>query len=241
MSSRGRDPPIDFVTLAELLTTLGSPVRLQLLQALRFPHTLGELEIRPHRTSRDARPDRTVARQTVQGHLDRLVEKGLVRVDEVQRSGRTIPSYTVAPARVYALVEDLRALTTMYAGRGVGADPTGTLDETPDADDVKGPRLVLVHGVYEGKAFLLERLTRGDEGWTIGRRKGLPITLDYDPYVSMEHAIITEKRGRFTVTDLGSKNGISINWRLVPLRGSRVLGAGDVIGVGRSFLSFIPD
>lgn len=236
-----RDPPVDYVTLADFLTTLGSPVRLELLRRLRFPHTLGEIRIQPHRMQSGASPDRALARQTVQGHLDKLVETGLVHRREAERNGRIVPEYIVNPSRLYALMEELRSLSTMYAGRGLAGDATGTVGEPVTSEDATGPRLVLVHGVYEGKPFPLDRAHCVDGAWTIGRRQGLQVCLDYDPFVSLENAIVRRKRPGFTVTDLGGKNGTWVNWRRLPSGGSHTLKPGDVIGVGRSLLAFVPD
>ena len=238
--ARADDPPVDYAHLAGLLTTLGSPVRLELLKLLRFSHTLGEIRVRPYRASGEHNPDRIVSRQTVQGHLDKLMEAGLVVATPVERAGRTVPSYRVSSTRVYALMEDLRSLSTLYATRGAGADVTGTVAGAVEAEEMTGPRLILVHGVYEGKAFPLTKETRDGEGWTIGREAHLPVALDYDPYVSVENARIVQVRRRFHVEDLASKNGTLVNWRRLPSGGTRALAAGDIVGVGRSLLAFIP-
>ena len=98
-----------------------------------------------------------------------------------------------------------------------------------------------MHGVYEGKAFALDRASAQDGRWVIGRKRGLAVALDYDPFVSTENAATTHQGGRYAVTDLGSKNGTSVNWTPLPSGGSRVLKPGEVIGVGRSLLSFLPE
>lgn len=240
VAERARETPVDYETVAEFMNALGYPTRLELLDALRFPHTLSEIKLAPRRLQPGDNPERAAARQTVQAHLDKLVDADLVHVDEVELGGRPVNRYVVNPTKLYALIEELRRLSVMYAGRGPAGDATGTLSGGPSAQTVEGPRLTLVHGVYEGKSFPLAP----DEGerWVIGRRRGLAVSLDYDPFVSLENAAIAGKRGVFTITDIaGSKNGTSVNWGVLPPGGSRKLKAGDIIGVGRSLLCFVPE
>lgn len=232
--------PIDHATLAEFLEALAYPMRLQLLEALKFPHTLGELKVSPTRREGGKAVGRPAARQTVQAHLDKLVEADLVRAEEHETGGRRVPRYSVNPLKLYELTEELRRLSTMYAGRGPLGDATGTLAGPSPAAEADGPRLVLVHGVYEGKPFPLDAASARNGQWTIGRRRDLAVSLDYDPFVSLENSVLMERDGRYTVADLGSKNGTSVNWVPLPKGASRALRPGDVIGVGRSLLSFIP-
>lgn len=232
---------MDYATLAEFLGALAYPVRLQLLDALRFPRTLGEIRVAPHRALAGANPDRSLARPTVLGHLEKLVEKELVRVDHVEQGGKAVARYVVNPARLYALMEELRRLSVRHAGRGVAEDATGTVEPFVDVPPPEGPRLMLVHGVYEGKAFPLDASSAANDEWAIGRDRGLPVSLDYDPYVSATNAVVRRHGEGYAVADLGSKNGTSVNWVPLPPHGARLLRAGDVIGVGRSRLSFIPE
>ncbi|MCA1812949.1 MAG: FHA domain-containing protein [Halobacteriales archaeon] len=234
------DRPVDHATLADFLEALAYPMRLELLDKLRFPHTLGELKVSPRRRESGQVPGRPAARQTVQAHLDKLVEADLIKSESVEQGGRKVPQYVVNSLKLYELTEELRRLSTMYAGRGPIGDATGTLAGSSPAAEAEGPRLVLVHGVYEGKAFPLDKASAQGGQWLIGRRRGLPVALDYDPFVSLENTVLTERGGRFAVADLGSKNGTSVNWVPLARGASRALRPGDVIGVGRSLLSFIP-
>lgn len=234
--------PLDYEGLAEYLSALAYPVRLELLDVLRFPHALGEIRLQPRRGKALGTATRPASRQAIHAHLGKLVDADLVRTDEGLLDGRMQVRYSVNPPRLYALTEELRRLSVIHAGRGPAGDATGTLWERDHPDAVRGPRLVLVHGVYEGKAFPLDASTAQDGRWTIGRRRGLGVALDYDPYVSLENAVVTERQGRFTLTDLpASKNGTFVNWALLPRGGSRELKAGDVIGVGRSRLCFVAE
>lgn len=101
-----------------------------------------------------------------------------------------------------------------------------------------GPRLVLVHGVYEGRAYPLTGQTADGGGWLLGRAKDVAVSLDYDPFVSHETARVTREGDRFEITDLGSKNGTWVNWRSLEEGESAERECGDVVGVGRSLLAF---
>jgi DNA-binding transcriptional ArsR family regulator len=234
-----RQGPVDYHSLAEFLTALGYAPRLELLDALRFPHTLAEIRLSPQKLEPGGNPDRPSSKPTIRGHLHKLVEAGLVRVEEVEQQGKLVPSYEANPQKLYALTEDLRRLTTRYGGLGPGKDATGTLAGQAERKEARGPRLVLVHGVYEGKVFPLEEATAQAGAWLVGRREGLAVSLDYDPYVSLENAAITRREGAYRVADLkASKNGTSVNWAPLARGGQRALESGDIIGVGRSMLVF---
>ncbi|MHB8605176.1 MAG: FHA domain-containing protein [Thermoplasmatota archaeon] len=231
--------PVDYATLAELLAALGYSTRLEIVERLRFPHTLGELRIAPARVREGENPDRAVARQTVQAHLEKLVEADLVRMEQVELDGRLTNRYVVNRQRLYALTEDLRRLGVLQATQLPAEDLTVPVGAGASAPDATGPRLTLVHGVYEGKAFALDAKSAADGKWTIGRRVGLPVSLDYDPFVSTENAYVSARDGRFTLTDVReSKNGTMLNWRPLAKGATVPLKACDVIGVGRSLLVF---
>lgn len=227
---------VDYVILADALSALGYPMRLELLDQLRFPHTIGEIRVAPTRQDSDGAPDRAVSRQTVQYHLDKLIEGGFVRESPGEKGGAR---YAVNPQRIYAVIEEMRALSLMFAGRGGGGDATGTMDSASRFEPLSGPRLVLVHGVYEGKQYALDV---AQQAWIIGRKAGLPVSLDYDPFVSLENAVVERAEGGFAVRDLaGSKNGTFVNWTRLGRGASRRLERGDLVGVGRSLLLFRDD
>lgn len=231
--------PVDYDSLADFLSALAYPVRLELLDRLRFPHALGEIKLAPRRGGGAAS---TASRQAIHTHLGKLVDADLVRVEPAPEGGRSLQRYVVNPPKLYALVEELRRLSVMQAGGSGAGDATGTLVEAARAETQRGPRLTLVHGVYEGKVFRLDAQTARDAVWTIGRRRGLPVGLDYDPFVSLEHAVLSQRAGQFAVTDLpGSKNGTFVNWQQLAKGGTRPLKAGDIIGIGRSRLCFVPE
>lgn len=230
-----RQVPLDYASLASYMVALGYPARLELLDLLRFPSTLGAIKLIPHRADA-ARSDRVAARETIRAHLDKLAEVGLVRVERIEEAGQAVNRYAVNLPKLYALLEDLRRLCTLYAAQAP-AEPTGTLVPSAGREQPHGPRLVLVHGVYEGKAFPLDPRATDQKGWVIGRAPGLPVTLDYDPFVSAEHASVSSQGGRYFLTDLEeSKNGTFLNWVPLAKGEAHPIRAGDVIGVGRSLL-----
>lgn len=242
VAPRVRDPvshgPVDDEALAEALTALAYPARLELLDLLRSPKTLGQIRLRPRSGPDGAPEDRPAARPTVLKHLDCLVAARFVDQDTTEQGGRTVPRYEVNATQLYALTEELRRLAVRYAGHGGIGDETGTLGGAQVAEPPRGPRLTLVHGVYEGRAFPLAPGTLQEGGWTLGRARGLPVSLDYDLFVSSKHARIERRDDGFVLHDLGSKNGTRVNWRAMQ-PGDRVpLQPADIIGVGRSALCF---
>ncbi|HLE47820.1 MAG TPA: FHA domain-containing protein, partial [Candidatus Thermoplasmatota archaeon] len=105
-----------------------------------------------------------------------------------------------------------------------------------------GPRLVLVHGLYEGKSYALDPRLAPEGEWRIGRRRGIAVSLDYDPYISLENSVVRRTGDKLTIEDLpGSKNGTSVNWEPLAKGRAHVLKPVDVIGVGRSLLVFAPE
>ena len=236
-----REAPVDYVALGESLATLGYPVRLALLDKLRFPHQLKDIRLPPHRVRRDANPERPVARQTLQTHLKLLRKEGLIHHEVIDDGGKGTGLYVANPSRLYAIAEELRRLSLRYSGTGQDPQQTGTVAAGSGPSVTTGPRLVLVHGVYEGRAFPLTAATSKDGTWTIGRRKDASIPLDYDPFVSTRNTRIEPAGTGFMLRDLPeSKNGTSVNWQPLPRGGTHALRPGDVVGVGRSLLVFVP-
>lgn len=236
MAKAASTPSSGYDGLAVLLGALSYPVRLQLLGLLRFPHTLHDIKLGARRGDAGSAPAATAARQTVHAHLRKLEAAQLVRTESVEIGGRTVRQYSVNAQKVYALVEDLRRLSVLYAGQGNVQDLTGSLPFQPVPTQENGPRLVLAHGVYEGKVFALAGAAK--DNWSIGRGRAAAILLDYDPFVSVEHARIERREDGFYLVDLGSKNGTLVNWRPIPSQGTRRLRSADIIGVGRSMLVF---
>ena len=60
-----------------------------------------------------------------------------------------------------------------------------------------------------------------------------------DPEVSRRHLTLTNKRGRVTVTDLGSTNGTTVNG--LPVTEETLLAPGDVVGLGQVTIVVLPE
>lgn len=252
----------DHRVLAGVLEALSYPLRLELLEALRVPQLASQIRLQPHRHAKGENPARVVSKQAVQAHLDKLLAAGLVDTTEVLHEGHRAIRYQANARQFWAVSEGLRQLSHQYAGGEAVGDETGTVLAHPQAAPQEGPRLVVVHGAYESRSFPLRAgrrpsagraasgdataqqpaapRTPGNEGWVIGRSRKADISLDYDPFVSQQHAVVRSREGgsgAFTLEDL-SKNGTTVNWRPVPRSTAHPLRPGDIVGVGRTLLAF---
>jgi DNA-binding transcriptional ArsR family regulator len=238
--------PIQFDRLEAHLKPIAYASRLELLSLLRFPKSLDEIHLQPGASQAGENPDRPISRQAVQLHLDKLEEAGLVRVSLSERKGRRgVHEYSLDHSRLFAITEELRKMSTMESFARLDPNATEALSETTEPRWPDGPKLVLVHGVNEGRAFPLRPSATGgaSRGWILGRAKDAAVSLDYDPYVSMENSEIVRLPGeQYRILDLrSSKNGTTVNWKRLPAGGQATLRTGDVIGVGRSLLLFRSD
>jgi pSer/pThr/pTyr-binding forkhead associated (FHA) protein len=94
----------------------------------------------------------------------------------------------------------------------------------------------VVRGLTEGRAYPLPLLPGADEvRWVVGRKRGLPIALDYDPFVSLENTLVVRRASGASVTDLPqSRNGTTLNFERLARDVETPVEHGDVIGVGRT-------
>lgn len=232
---------IEYDKLEAYLKTLAYANRLELLSLLRSPKTLDEIHLTPGESQAGENPDRPISRQAVQNHLDKLQEAGLIRVGLTDRKGkRAIYEYTLDHARLFAVTEELRKVSALEPTVTLDPNATEGLPDAPQAPWEEGAKLVLVHGVHEGRAFALKpSKTRPGRGWVLGRAPECAVPLEYDPYVSHENAEIVAVGRQYRLLDLrSSKNGTFLNWRRLPIGGEAPLRSGDVIGLGRSLLLF---
>jgi DNA-binding transcriptional ArsR family regulator len=230
---------VDYDKLEQYLRALSHSRRLELLHLLRMPHALNDIRLGPGKLRAGTHPERAVARQSIQMHLDKLMDIGAVVAREAEGPGRHGKEFVVNPLRVYQITEEFRKVTIATAGAPVGRDATVESAMSSRGEMAPGPKLVLVHGFLEGRAFPLRRsdLEAGG-GWVVGRKAGLPVSLEYDPYVSLVNSEVLLDKGEYFLADLGSsKNGTWLNWK--PVGEQRMpLAPGDVVGVGRSLLVF---
>lgn len=216
--------------LAASFFTLGNPARLALLRQLRTPRAMGEIELR------DGEDGRPLSRQSVREHLDRLLEAGLaVAMEARERDARSPLDYMVDHQGLFALSEEIRALARL---RPALEPPRETVDMEAGARRLPpGPCLVVAKGLEEGVAFRLEG--SGVHEWILGRKRGIAIPLDFDPYISAENSRITWRDGRHALEDLpDSRNGTSLNFERLPKGRAAPLSHGDLVGVGRTLLLY---
>lgn len=230
----------DVVRLAEYLKALGNPNRLELLHALRRPRPVRDIELRPEVVREGENPDRPISHQAVRDHLAKLRSIGVLVVERVERDGNIVDEYVLNHQKLYAIVEELRLLGELRAQveplheDTIGATRQAAAPETP------GPHFLLVRGSGEGRVFPLKKENlSADRGWLVGRKHGLAVSLDYDPFVSSENAELLLNGAGYTLRDLpASRNGTSLNFSALPRGASATLRHGDVVSVGRTHLVF---
>lgn len=213
--------------LAATLDALSNPTRLAILRELRSPSSLGDIRVGE---------GRTISRQAVRQHLDRLLDIGVVATVPAAREDRV--RYVIEHRKLFAIAEEFRGLANLRPAEEVVA---GRTEVVPPAARPKGagaPRLVLVRGLREGTTFLLD--AEGPRDFVIGRRRDADCPLDYDPFVSSQNAVVRrDAEGRFSVRDApGSRNGTTVNFEPLEPGAWRVLQHGDVVGVGHTALVF---
>lgn len=97
----------------------------------------------------------------------------------------------------------------------------------------ESPRLVGVHGVYNGYSFTLSPAFT-----EIGRDIMRGVALPQDHNVSRRHAVLQYADGEFIVTDEGSSNGTYINGVRIPANAPHPLHSGDEVQFGSSRFRF---
>lgn len=221
--------------IEQALKALANVNRLQLLFELQEPKGYADIDLSPSRDDAWGSGERSISRQAIRGHMEPLLDLGLVK--EAPRSGKRGKAFIVDHGELFTLTEQLRQIATVQPKVEVD-DGTMNLETPARAPDVDGPHLVLVRGVEEGRSFPLVDADPGDR-WSIGRTRDAEIALDYDPYVSGDHAHVVRKEdGFFLVDHPDNKNGTFLNWARMTEGGVAPLSPGDVIGVGMSLLVF---
>lgn len=231
MSPTMESPKAEDVPLSDALSALGSPTRLALMRAVRTPRTLREIEL----GSLDGGHERPLARQTVREHLERLIEVGVVSTRPVVREYGDTSEFVVNHQALFGLSEEVRRLARLRPAVEPSVNTVVGGMDRPSA--APRPCLVLVKGLDEGATFDLR--PREPNEWIIGRRRGVAISLDFDPSISSHNSLITWHDGHHEVQDdASSRNGTSVNFCLLQ-KGERVpLRNGDLIGVGRALLLY---
>lgn len=234
---------VDVRRLSQLLEVLANANRLDLLLQLREPRAASEVRLKPAETRPGENPERPISKQAVRVHLAKLAEIGVVVPRKGRRGPVAVEEFLLNQQRLFAIAEEFRKLGSLRSTLPPGSEATmdGALGGPPTPE--AGVHLVLVHGLDEGRSFPLRLSDRAEErGWVIGRRRGVAVSLDYDPFISTENSEVTWEDGHYRLHDLrSSRNGTLLNWRPLPKGGTAELTHGDVIGVGRSLLLFRRD
>ena len=232
---------VDLATLEKILKLLADANRLELLSLLRRPRVIDEIHLTPTVTQRGTTPDRSITRPAVQNHVDRLLDAGILRVHKTRRlGGRPVNEYVLDQAALFMIIEEVRTLARLEAFTPPDMYATQSFEGADGPTWTDGPKLVLVHGVEEGKVFPLRTEASGNgRGLVLGRKPGSAIHLPFDPSVSAENSEVLPGKDGFRLLDLrSSRNGTFLNWSRLPVGGEAALEPGDVIGVGRSLLVF---
>lgn len=225
----------EYEDIAELLDALSHPARIAVLAELRSPRLLSEIEVA--HAPWDAEEARVLARQTIQRHLGKLVDAGLVQSGPTEREFGETTQYIVDHQALFALAEEIRELARLTPEQEP-SNPTETVDPPTAGPEPGEPCLLLVKGVPEGRRFPLPRGS-GPREWVLGRRRDVEVALDFDPYVSTRNSAIRLEDGSFSIVDLPeSRNGTRVNMEPLRAEQPRPLSHGDLVGVGRTILSF---
>lgn len=225
--------PLDVDRLALYLKALAHPGRLELLHLLRVPRAAGDIHLQPRRRDAGLSPERAISRQSVLEHLATLEEVGVV--DRVPGEAGGAEKRALNQPRLFAIIEDMRALTAIDPAVRVDVDATVPRPPAEPAAWPEGAKLVLVSGPWEGRVFPLA----GAGPWSVGRSRARDVALAYDPFASAEHAALRLEGGQVIVTPSPqARNPTSVNFSPLAPQASRALRPGDVVGVGRSLLVY---
>lgn len=225
--------------LACMLEGLAHEVRLALLRELRVPKALREIRV----ASSDSPVERPLSRQAVSHHLGKLMGIGVVGGVSGEREYGETTEYLLNHQALFALAEDVRALAMLRPVDDRALRQTAPRLEAPASSRSPGARFVIARGLHEGASFPLDATDPPDGGgWIVGRRRGVAIELDYDPFVSSENSLVRRDGSEVTIETLpASRNGTTRNFHaLAPGERAR-LRHGDLVGVGRSLLVYWDD
>lgn len=214
--------------LTTYLKAISHPKRLRILRLLAQPHTMEEIA-----------SELGVARQTAQDHVQQLYDAGLVVRMEGEGTTKPAFDYVVMPQRMFNLYEMIGELSEIKPDVDERAEvryATESFREgaTRGPADPDLPRLSIVHGLRIGQTLTLA----GEGPWLLGRDPSSAIPLEYDPFASNRHAEIQRAPGGFTLTDLHSRNGTSLDWRTVAKGSTVKLENGSLVRIGKTLMLF---
>ncbi len=217
--------------IAEVLTSLGNPLRLSLLRRLIQPHSLDQihaLSLRYEALPAGPAPSPEAFHRE---YLEPLIDLGVVTFREPDGGGAA--QYVLNQPALYALAEkvnDVGRLKAPDAPRRMAV----RAPSLPASFKLSTPCLVLVKGLWEGRTFQLPRRPEGS--WLIGRSNQADVCLDYDPYIAPQNTRISWEDGAYRVEDIQGGKGTQLNFQDLRRGSSQALRNGDVVGIGRSLL-----
>lgn len=218
--------------LESVFEVLSNRTRLQILIQIQEPRSAREIKVTPSRDD-EFSEDRYISTEAVKQHLRKLGKLDLVHKE---REGRR-NIYSLNHSRLFAALETARQLS-LVRGQVDQEGSTMTLAREMESSKSEDPHFVISRGVQEGKAMVLDWYGVKD-AWTIGRDPECDIALDYDAFVSAEHAEVRHEEGRFVLVDNpANTNGTFLNWEPLDEGEAVEIATGDVVGVGMSLLVF---
>ena len=117
--------------------------------------------------------------------------------------------------------------------RTMGKSKERTINQPSGQEGEKEPLLVVVEGKQPGERFPLTR-----ESTTIGRDGGCDVRLD-SQVVSAKHARLVRTENGFSIEDLRSTNGVTVNGRRLGPDELQPLGHGDAIKISDHVLLYV--
>ena len=203
--------------LAKQLSVLASPIRLALLDRLARPAFAFDLE-----------KEFDLTRQALKKHLDQLIEAGLVEAQPGKRGIFPATEFLANGAAVFGLKQEVNALATPPSA----ATPRNTLPGAVERVGAMraGPGIVAIVGRRAGEWFALDP----DRPNGIGRDPDNEVVLTWDSYASARHAVLERSRGGWSVLDLSSRNGTSVDFEPLARGAQGSLRDGGVLGIGKS-------
>lgn len=208
--------------LVRLFEALASPLRVALLHRLATPAFMPELA-----------KEFGVTRQALKRHLEALEAVELVQTQRARRGALPAQQYVASPLGLFAFKEGVLGIALPPAPKLSEAAQT-RLASMPSRPRAPGPGLLLVHGDAPGRWYPLAQ----GSNWIVGRSPRDDVSISYDPFASMRHALVASSSQGWTITDLNSTNGTFVDFTRLPPGQPRPIRAGSVVTVGRSHLAF---
>lgn len=175
-----------------------------------------------------------ITRQALKKHLDELEDVDLIIAKPSRRGALPATEYRTNPAGLFAFKENVRGIAVFTDPRNMPPLPTITVHHDGSTAPTGASGLLLVHGDQPGKWFGMP--AAGNV--VIGRDVVADVPLVYDACASSRHALLRRGPSTWTLTDLRSTNGTTLNYRPVPPGQAITLRSGDLITIGRSHLLF---